>query len=500
MRLPIVRRAVGLSRDDCCVRVDERRRELERCRRRRSARRRGRPRAESGARRAPAWRARCRSCCSALLSGSAARAAPGPRRRARRRAAARGCPTVGSGGSEVSAGWSRCERPGERDRHPVGLARHAHARLGLDVEERLDPRRVGEVDACRASPGSACPRTAPRRARSRRGRTAAAGRRCRAACRSALATMPRHVVLDAQRRWRDDRARRTGAATSRGVGAVAAGAAADAAELEELPGACRCAAVQQRALHRHRAAERRRLAASRAARGRRRRASGCPPGSAGACPRRVAVRLSSPGAIAVQPDAAAEPHAPAAHPRRSRRRAGCRRASNVMRPLIASSECGSEKWRMRPSVIVALPENTGWRSGPSIVAVSSARPELRMSRKNPCRMPRFASPAACERDSLVVRGRPCPLTSQLACPRRRAAAAPTRIDVPVEREADRRRVAAAGSRTAAGRARRRVPSTSRCSRIGQLADDADRAAGDGGRERRQLRLERRGRTDRATCR
>ncbi len=35
-----------------------------------------------------------------------------------------------------------------------------------------------------------------------------------------------------------------------------------------------------------------------------------------------------------------------------------------MTPLIASSELGSEKWRMRPSVIVALPENTGSYSGP----------------------------------------------------------------------------------------------------------------------------------------
>ena len=29
---------------------------------------------------------------------------------------------------------------------------------------------------------------------------------------------------------------------------------------------------------------------------------------------------------------------------------------------------------MRPSAIVALPENTGWRSGPSIAAVSSRPP------------------------------------------------------------------------------------------------------------------------------
>ena len=34
-------------------------------------------------------------------------------------------------------------------------------------------------------------------------------------------------------------------------------------------------------------------------------------------------------------------------------------ASKRIVPLIASSAFGSEKWRMRPSVIVALPENSG---------------------------------------------------------------------------------------------------------------------------------------------
>ena len=36
---------------------------------------------------------------------------------------------------------------------------------------------------------------------------------------------------------------------------------------------------------------------------------------------------------------------------------------------MASSEFGSEKCRMRPSTIVALPENTGSYSGPSTAAV-----------------------------------------------------------------------------------------------------------------------------------
>ena len=47
-------------------------------------------------------------------------------------------------------GLERRRQPIERARgardHAVGLAGHAHARLGLDVEERLDPRRVVEVD------------------------------------------------------------------------------------------------------------------------------------------------------------------------------------------------------------------------------------------------------------------------------------------------------------------------------------------------------------------
>ena len=42
-------------------------------------------------------------------------------------------------------------------------------------------------------------------------------------------------------------------------------------------------------------------------------------------------------------------------------------ASKVMRPLIASSECGSAKCRIRPPAIDALPANTGLSSGPAHV-------------------------------------------------------------------------------------------------------------------------------------
>ena len=47
-------------------------------------------------------------------------------------------------------------------------------------------------------------------------------------------------------------------------------------------------------------------------------------------------------------------------------------ASNAIWPLIASSECGSASWRIRPSVIAALPEKTGLSSGPVICALSDA--------------------------------------------------------------------------------------------------------------------------------
>ena len=69
---------------------------------------------------------------------------------------------------------------GHAHRHQVGLARHAHARFGLDVEERLDAGGVREIEAAAGHEISAALRTRPRRDRSPRGRTAAADRACRA--------------------------------------------------------------------------------------------------------------------------------------------------------------------------------------------------------------------------------------------------------------------------------------------------------------------------------
>ncbi len=108
-------------------------------------------------------------------------------------------------------------------------------------------------------------------------------------------------------------------------------------------------------------------------------------------------------------------------------------------PLIASSEFGSEKWRMRPSVIVALPENSGCASGPSTAAVSSARPEPRTSRKKPCRMPRFASPVACSAIRCVAQADGARQTrSRVSSPT--SCSSSTLHAVLIEREADRRGV------------------------------------------------------------
>ena len=93
----------------------------------------------------------------------------------------------------------------------------------------------------------------------------------------------------------------------------------------------------------------------------------------------TAVRFSAPG---VNPLSATRPPN-VTSPLASRARTPSTRtppASNVIWPLIASSECGSDSCRTRPFSIAALPENTGFASGPLMSAVSLAPPELRMSR------------------------------------------------------------------------------------------------------------------------
>ena len=68
--------------------------------------------------------------------------------------------TVGSGGSEFSdGGASRLGVPLRRDRDDIGLAGNANAGLRFDVEERLDARRVQEVDRALRDRGSGSLRT-----------------------------------------------------------------------------------------------------------------------------------------------------------------------------------------------------------------------------------------------------------------------------------------------------------------------------------------------------
>ena len=52
-----------------------------------------------------------------------------------------------SGGSEVELRLQPLGGARHAQRHAIGLAGHAHSRLGFDVEERLNPIRVGEVEA-----------------------------------------------------------------------------------------------------------------------------------------------------------------------------------------------------------------------------------------------------------------------------------------------------------------------------------------------------------------
>ena len=142
---------------------------------------------------------------------------------------------------------------------------------------------------------------------------------------------------------------------------------------------------------------------------------------------------------------------------------------------------------MRPPAIDALPENTGLSSGPRTSAARSAWPELRMSRKKPCRMPRFASPVACS--AICWSARPTvPLTSS------RVSSPTSRIcsilhDLLVEQQADRpvvpqRVVEQPHVDAVDGAVDQQVLD------VAQLADHADAAADHGGRERRQPRLER----------
>ena len=119
-------------------------------------------------------------------------------------------------------------------------------------------------------------------------------------------------------------------------------------------------------------------------------------------------------------------HLAAAEPRRRRRRAGCRCASNETRAVDRLERSAAAKvpdpavgdaWRCR--------RTRGLSSGPLICACSAAVPRLRMSRKKPCRMPRLASPVASTASVVGVERRPA-RRAAARCPRRPAAAGRSR--------------------------------------------------------------------------
>ena len=162
------------------------------------------------------------------------------------------------------------------------------------------------------------------------------------------------------------------------------------------------------------------------------------------------------------------------------------RSSKATVPLIESSALGSEKWRMRPSLMVALPENTGCRSGPSTAAVSSARPDPRTSRKNALEDAEVRVARHLQPDALVYQThRAGDAKTRLVSDELEIAESDPAL---VERQPDRRRVP------------HRVveqPHVERVDRalrrqaldVGERARDAYRAARDRSRGRREVRHE-----------
>ena len=161
-------------------------------------------------------------------------------------------------------------------------------------------------------------------------------------------------------------------------------------------------------------------------------------------------------------------------------------ASKVAMPLTSSSACGNDSCRMRPLVSSALPATTGAVAVPVMRAVTSARPELRMSGRNPCSTARFAAPLACSASDLIDQVHRAAeielgvVTDHLQ-----------RIDLQhlvLDAQPDRRLIAQAVVEQPqvhlldVGVDAQRI-------RVVELADDANRAAGDRRRERRERRLQ-----------
>ena len=114
-------------------------------------------------------------------------------------------------------------------------------------------------------------------------------------------------------------------------------------------------------------------------------------------------------------------------------------ASNRIVPLIASSELGSEKCRMRPSVMVALPENTRLaqravdRRGQLGAAGAAHVAEEALQDAE------VGVAGGLQRDPLVAAARPCPTTrSRVSSPTSCSSSIADLLLI--ERDADRRRV------------------------------------------------------------
>ena len=210
-RLPIVTRAAGSSRDDCALGSIERRASAGRCRRRRSARPRGRLRTRAAPVSARVARSRSSCCCGVMFvlycrNSTSWPGATSPNSRL-------STSTSASGGSASNDGRQAIERAGGARDDAVGLARHAHARLGFDVEERLDPRRVVEVDGAARDLVAASLEgelAAVDLGAAEQQRTIVGAAQLQVGAREE----PRGAVPDFERRRRDDSARRSAAAAS----------------------------------------------------------------------------------------------------------------------------------------------------------------------------------------------------------------------------------------------------------------------------------------------
>ena len=161
-------------------------------------------------------------------------------------------------------------------------------------------------------------------------------------------------------------------------------------------------------------------------------------------------------------------------------------ASNDTLPLIDSSECGSEKWRSRPSVSVALPAKIGLLKVPAIWAFSCRRSAAAQIAEEALQDAEVRVARRLHVDRLVLEAQPA-VELQLRSLAREPEPADLE-DVLIERQLDRTVVAhAIVEELQVELLDARVDDE--LIQVGQLAEDADRAADDRGREGREARLE-----------